>query len=166
MIYHVTCDGSDHVVDVSEIEPNVYRVLVDGKERIVDAHETERTVFSLLVSGESIEANVIERQGGFQMTIEGDYYDLDVVDERRRVLSRAGAIGGTGSADIKAQMPGKVVKVLVEPGQAVEAGQGVIVLEAMKMENEIKTPTAGTVKEVAVEAGQAVESGQRLVLVE
>ncbi|MDP3940667.1 MAG: biotin/lipoyl-containing protein [Deltaproteobacteria bacterium] len=166
MIYHVTLEGNDHVIDVSEIEPNVYRVSVDGNERVVDAHATERTVYSLIIGGESIEANVVERQGGFQMTIEGDFYDLDVVDERRRVLNRAETAGGAGAADIKAQMPGKVLKVLVEPGQAVEVGQGVIVLEAMKMENEIKSPTTGTVKEVAVETGQAVESGQRLVLVE
>ncbi len=166
MIYHVTLDGTEHAVDVREVEPNVYRVTVDGNERLVDAHDTERTVYSLIVGGESIEANVIERQGGFQMTIEGDFYDLDVVDERRRVLNRADTEGGAGAADIKAQMPGKVLKVLVEPGQAVEAGQGVVVLEAMKMENEIKSPTAGTVKEVAVETGQAVESGQRLVLIE
>ena len=166
MAYYVTLDGDEHVVDVSEIEPNIYRVIVDGKEQIVDAHQSKRAVYSLIADGRSIEANVVERQGGFQMTLEGDFYDLDVVDERLKVLSRSGEEGGTGSADIKAQMPGKVIKVLVEEGQAVEAGQGVVVLEAMKMENEIKSPTSGVVKSIAVEEGQTVESGERLVLVE
>ena len=166
MAYYVTLGGNEHLVDVSEIEPNIYRVIVDGKEQIVDAHQTKRTIYSLLVNGRSIEANVVESQGGFEMTIEGDFYDLDVVDERRKVLSRAAEGGGSGSADIKAQMPGKVIKVLVEEGQEVEAGQGVLVLEAMKMENEIKSPTAGVVKKIAVREGQAVEAGERLLLVE
>ena len=166
MAYYVTLGGNEHLVEVSEIEPNIYRVVVDDKEQIVDAHQTKRTIYSLLVNGRSIEANVVERQGGFEMTIEGDFYDLDVVDERRKALSRTVGAGGTGSADIKAQMPGKVIKVLVEEGQEVEAGQGVVVLEAMKMENEIKSPTAGVVKKITVREGQAVESGEGLVLVE
>ena len=166
MAYYVTLGGNEHLVEVSEVEPNIYRVVVDGNEQIVDAHQTKRTIYSLLVSGRSIEANVVERQGGFEMTIEGDFYDLDVVDERRRVLNRSADEGGAGSADIKAQMPGKVLKILVEEGQEVESGQGVLVLEAMKMENEIKSPTAGVVKKIAVREGQVVESGERLVLVE
>jgi biotin carboxyl carrier protein len=166
MIYHVTLAGTEHIVDVKEIEADLYRVVVDGSEQIVDAQKSERTVFSLLVNGRSHEANVSEKPGGFDILIEGDFYNVAVIDERRRSLVRQGELQAEGLQVITAQMPGKVVAILAEPGQRVELGQGIIVLEAMKMENEIKSPIEGEVKEIAVEVGTAVESGQKLAVVE
>ena len=81
-------------------------------------------------------------------------------------MIRAGGKGSAGKAMLTSPMPGKVVKLLVGEGQEVEAGQGVIVVEAMKMENELKSAVAGKVKEIFVEEGQVVESGAKLLLVE
>ncbi len=97
----------------------------------------------------------------------GEVVEVEVVDERTRHIRRlvgAGkgpAAGGT----VKAPMPGLVVRVLVEPGQVVAAGAGLVVLEAMKMENELKAPGAGVVASVAAQPGQAVEKGQVLVTI-
>jgi biotin carboxyl carrier protein len=165
MNYHVTLDGQEHVVAVDEIEPDVYRLVVDGKEQLVDAQKTGQAVYSLLTDGRSYEATVTERTDGFAITIEGDFYDMTVVDERRRALTRQAGKVASGTQVIAAQMPGKVMAILVEAGQEVKAGDGLIVIEAMKMENEIKSPVDGEVKEVAVQEGTAVESGQRLLVV-
>jgi len=166
MIYHVTANGNEHVVDVDEIEVDLFRVVVDGVEQMVDAQKSERTVYSLLVNGRSYEANVTEKSDGLDITIEGDFYDFKVVDERRRTLSRHADVAASGIQVIQAQMPGKVVSILVEPGHRVKVGDGLLVLEAMKMENEIKSPKAGEVKEVNVQQGDTVESGQKLLVVE
>ncbi len=166
MIYHVTMNGKEHIVDVDEIEADLYRVEVDGVAQIVDAQKSERTVYSLLVNGRSYEVNVSEKPSGLDITIDGDFYDLVVVDERRRRLNRSGDMLVSGTQVVQSQMPGKVVAVLVEPGQQVQVGDGLLVLEAMKMENEIKSPIVGEVKEVNVREGDTVESGQKLVVVE
>ena len=166
MIYYVTLAGKEHVVDVQELEAELYRVEVDGRVQVVDAQKSERTVYSLLVDGRSYEANVTEQPNGLDILIEGDFYNATVIDERRRSLVRQGDMRAEGTQVIAAQMPGKVVAILVEPGQRVEAGQGLLVLEAMKMENEIKSPMEGEVKEIAVEVGGTVESGQKLAVVE
>ncbi len=165
MIYYVRTNGEEHIVGVEEVEPDVYRVVVNGEERIVDAQRTEQSVYSLLADGRSYEANVTEGADGFAITIGGDVYEMTVVDERRRALSRQTGKAAMGIQVIAAQMPGKVMAILVEAGQQVRAGDGLLVIEAMKMENEIKSPVDGEVKEVAVQEGTAVESGQRLLVV-
>jgi biotin carboxyl carrier protein len=165
MIYYVTANGDEHVVGVEEVEADVYRILVDGREQVVDAQRSEQLVYSLLSDGRSYEANVTEASDGFAISIGGDLYEMSVVDERRRALSRQKVKAVTGTQVIDAQMPGKVMAILVEAGQEVKAGDGLLVIEAMKMENEIRSPIDGEVKEIAVEEGVAVESGQRLLVV-
>lgn len=108
------------------------------------------------------------RRGWWRLTVHGERLEAEAVDERtRHIRSLTSATGASrGAGALAAPMPGLVTRVLVEPGQAVAAGEGVIVLEAMKMENELKAPAAGVVREVAVRAGQAVEKGQALVTFE
>ena len=91
---------------------------------------------------------------------------LDVVDPRRRRGASTASNGIGGRAELVAPMPGKVVSVLRGVGDAVEAGQGVVVLEAMKMENELRSPIAGIVSVLEVEPGQSMESGQLVAVVE
>lgn len=95
----------------------------------------------------------------------GERHELEVIDERTRHIRSltGGGARASGPAVLKAPMPGMVMKVSVEPGQRVEAGAALVVLEAMKMENELRAPVAAVVKGVPVQAGQAVEKGQVLV---
>lgn len=116
-----------------------------------------------LVNGRTIEW---ERNGnGERRVISGaTVRHLRVSDPRKRHAAAGG--GGSGRAEIRAPMPGKVVKVLVEVGQAVEADQGIVVLEAMKMENELRTPVAGVVTRLEAVVGATVEPGAAVALVE
>jgi biotin carboxyl carrier protein len=102
-----------------------------------------------------------------QLNFRNRYFNIEILDERRmRMRGVRSDLDISGPEIIKTSMPGKVVKVLVEPGQQVEPGAGIIIIEAMKMENEIQCRNTGVVKAVHVNAGQAVESDAALVEIE
>ena len=105
-------------------------------------------------------------RGALRVSVGAREYGVRLTDPKH--LRGAGASGGEqgGRVQVKAPMPGKVVRVLVEAGQAVESGQGLVVVEAMKMQNELKSPKAGSVAELRAEAGATVNAGDVLVVVE
>ena len=95
----------------------------------------------------------------------GRYVKLELLDGRT-VLRRSAQVGCSGLAEVRAPMPGKVVEILVEEGSTVEANQGIVVIEAMKMQNEMRSPKAGAVQKISVEVGMTVDSGALLATVE
>lgn len=107
-----------------------------------------------------------DARGSLRVSVGAREYGVTLADPKR--LRGAGAAGGEqgGRAQIKAPMPGKVVRVLVEVGQAVEAGQPAVVVEAMKMQNELKSPKSGTVVELRAEPGSTVNAGDVLAVIE
>ena len=103
--------------------------------------------------------------GQYTLELDGYRFSIDAVDERGRSIremTRASA-AAAGPAPLKAPMPGLITRILVAPGDTVAEGQGLVVMEAMKMENELRSPSAGTVRSVAVTPGTAVEKGAILV---
>jgi len=102
----------------------------------------------------------------FDVAVRGKNYPITVIDPRRLRTDQDSDRHHHGPSEISAQMPGKVVRVLVEAGQEIAAGAGLVVVEAMKMQNEMKSPRAGVVVSVSVRAGDTVEAGQLLVMVE
>jgi biotin carboxyl carrier protein len=141
-----------------------YAVLVDGRALEVDAREAGPHGLSLLVAGRSHDVAVERREGGYRVAVGGEVVDVALLEAARGapVVRRA----ASGPSRVQAPMPGKLVRVLVTAGEEVGAGQGLVVMEAMKMENEIRAPRAGRVKEAPVREGQAVETGALLVLLE
>ncbi|MFL5480482.1 MAG: biotin/lipoyl-containing protein [Gemmatimonadaceae bacterium] len=107
-------------------------------------------------------------RGHYSLWVDGYRFDIEALDERTRAIRDLSAANATptGPAPVLAPMPGLIVRVNVRPGDVVEAGQGVIVMEAMKMENELRATSAGTVKRVEVTPGMAVEKGTLLVALE
>jgi biotin carboxyl carrier protein len=98
--------------------------------------------------------------------VRGSAYEVALTDPKRLRGARGAGAEASGRAQVRASMPGKVVRVLVEAGASVEAGEGLVVVEAMKMQNELKSPKAGVVVEVRAEAGATVNAGDVLVVVE
>ncbi len=143
-------------------------VLIDGKLHHVDFRAVDGTTLcSLLMDNVSWEV-LVERTGDeYRILIEGELYVVNVQDERTRKLARAvGTVAvPSGEISVKAPMPGMVRGVPVAVGEAISARQGVVVLEAMKMENELRAPRAGTVKEIRVKPGDRVDQGQVLVVI-
>jgi biotin carboxyl carrier protein len=115
----------------------------------------------LLLGGASYDVGVTDDEDGFEIDVRGFPHAVAVVDPRRKALRTA---GGAGAGTVKTQMPGRIVRLLVEEGAEVAKGEPLLVVEAMKMENEIKAPRDGVVKRFAVAPGDLVEA--KAVLVE
>jgi acetyl/propionyl-CoA carboxylase alpha subunit len=141
-------------------------IQVDGKQHTVHYVPLPDGRRMCLVDGRVVEWNGLPQGQAKWVRIGGALLCLEVIDPRRRRGSSAESQLGTGKAEIKAPMPGKVVTVLCEKGEAVTVNQGLVVLEAMKMENELRSPVSGVVVELNVKPGQAVEMSQRIAVIE
>ncbi len=152
-----------HDIEVTRLDAD-YVVTLNGVEHVVDARKLEADFYSILYEGKSYEVSV-ESAGPKYLVRHGAYEQVvELADASRG--GREELHKRSGPESIDSVMPGKVVRVLVEPGAEVQAGQGLVVVEAMKMENEISAPRAGRVKSVEVIPGQNVETGARLVVLE
>jgi len=164
----VTVAGTDHTVIVEPVPgaDGQFRVTLDGVEHAVDAAAIRRGTWSLVLDGQSVTVDLDPRRNGIHASVGAGEVLLAVEDalHRRLAAAAAGARGDkpTGEA-IRAPIAGKVVKVLVAVGDAVAAGAPVIVLEAMKMENELVAERGGTVGAIHKQPGQAVDTGDLLV---
>jgi acetyl/propionyl-CoA carboxylase alpha subunit len=170
----VQLDGETLAVTVEPLTSSGsrYRVSWNGQTRVVDARSLGSDALSLVfVEGGAgsyrVRCEEADRPGGLDVHVEGVLVPLSIDDGRARLVGRGGrASTGPGGWQVTAPMPGKVVRVLVKPGDDVEARQGVIVVEAMKMENELTAPQAGRVAEIRVDEGASVEAGRVLVVIE
>jgi biotin carboxyl carrier protein len=163
MILDVEVDGRAHRVAVTGGKGR-YTIAIDGRPLEVDWREVGGPFVSLLLGGRSHYVALEPRPGGYRVLVESHDFAVDVLDSTRdAVLARPGP---AGPARLVAPMPGRIVRVLAEPGQEVEAGQGLVVMEAMKMENDLRSSRAGRVVEVHAREGQTVETGSLLVVVE
>ena len=141
-----------------------YRVQVDDVVREVDAHKLDGDFYSLVIDGKSFEISVEPDGDGYHVRHGAAEQVVRFTDPSRG--AREGFEAGAGLEQIVSVMPGKVVRVLVQEGDRVQAGQGLVVVEAMKMENELPSPKDGVIKKIAVEPGRNVESGTLLIEVE
>jgi biotin carboxyl carrier protein len=156
-----------YTVDIEEIGKSLYRVSVDGSEFLVDGKKTGLTNYSLIVDNRSFEIEVDVKEDEYRVLVDGRNYHIDLVDERRvRLGGLQSDIELQGRQNVSVPMPGKIIAVLVAEGDKVEKGQGLVIVEAMKMENEVRCPINGEVKEVRVKTGDAVEAGAVLAVVE
>ena len=152
-------------VDVTR-ENGRYRVTLGEQVWDVDARLTAQGICSLIIDGVSHVADVEDHAGECVVDVGGETYAVQVEEHTRHIIrTRGGAEGGAGGQTVKAPLPGKITHVAVQVGDAVTAGQSLLVIEAMKMENELKATAAGTVREVRVTAGQAVNAGDVLLVI-
>jgi biotin carboxyl carrier protein len=162
MKYVTTIDGKEFTVEIIDEK----HVSVDGHVLDVDFESVSgQPVYSLIIDGKSYEGYVYPDEQKWQVLLHGRLYQADVEDEREKRL-RAAASGGVaegGEFHLKAPMPGLVVAIPVAEGQAVQKGQVLLILESMKMQNELKAPKDGTVSRIRVKAGETVEQKQTLL---
>ena len=159
--------GETRRISLREIGETGFEVVVDGQVLHVDAVRSGPMIYSIIENGKQFEAMVDEKGiHGFDVMLRGQLFHLEAVDERTQLLAGSAAVVASGPQTVAAEMPGKVVRVHAAAGDAVSEGQGVVVVEAMKMENEIPSPIAGVVREVVVSEGQTVEAGTTLFVVD
>ena len=159
-------DGEEMALDVRREGGRVVAE-IGGRRYVLEAREVGAGEYLLLRDGHVYECRVgAEARGHVEVSVGGREYAVALADPRRLRGAQAAAGPGEGRAQLVAPMPGRVVRVMVEAGEAVEAGQSVVVVEAMKMQNEMKSPKDGAVTEVRVESGATVNAGDVLVVIE
>jgi len=168
MAYIATHQGKTLRVKVRETSPDRFSVMLEDKEYDVDFLEPQRNILSLLIAGHSFEVDVDAKDTSdlFNIHIRGDLYEVEMVEEKKKKLAMKLSKGASGRQDIKSPMAGNVRQVLVKPGDKVAAGQVLLILEAMKMENEIKSPIEGIIGSVTAKEAVAVSAGDPLCVVE
>ncbi len=166
MKYEVLPAGKTRVVELSRSNDE-WKISLDGTEMNASVAEVAPNTFSVLLNGESHQIRIAPRTNG-TLTLYSGFaeYQAEVSDPRLWRGRKHGALQAEGRQQITAPMPGKVVRVLVSEGDAVEAGQGLLVVEAMKMQNEIRSPKAGKVEKLLAKENQAVNAGDVLAWVE
>jgi biotin carboxyl carrier protein len=174
MKYQVTIGDRKFEVDIREpqsndINGNEHAITVNGRKVTVDHKRFKGgRLHSLLADNVKFEFDVESANGGYDIWHSSGSMFAEVVDEKtNRLRKLMGEIGAKAKlVQLKAPMPGLVLKVEVKPGQEVRKGDGLVIVEAMKMENELKAPKAGKVTEVTAVEGIAVENGSKLVVIE
>lgn len=162
MKYIATIGGRSYEIDINEAG----QISADGEVLEVNFQSiADQPVYSMLLNGESFEANVFTGEQAVEVLLRGHYFQVAVEDERQKRLREAS--GGSqvkeGEFSLAAPMPGLVIAVPIEDGQQVAQGDNLIILESMKMQNELKAPRDGTVSGVRVKAGDSVNQNQVLV---
>jgi biotin carboxyl carrier protein len=159
--------AGDREYDVEvERQDAIFRVTVDGVPRLVDARKLEADFYSILTDGRSFEISVERETASLYHARHGATQRTVVLTDATRRGRENLEAAGHGPLAVVSVMPGRIARVLVALGDEVTEGQGLVVVEAMKMENEIGAPRAGRVAAVHVEAGRAVEAGTTLVVLE
>jgi pyruvate carboxylase subunit B len=156
-------NGEEHRVEIESDDKGCV-VRIGERAYLVDRVPTSGTVRSLVIEGRQFEVSVRPNSGGrYQIGLPGAIEEVEVLDPLTYLAQKGEAREASrGPRTVTAYMPGRVVALLVEEGQEVESGEGLVVLEAMKMENEIRAETAGVVRKVLVTEGQTVEGGDPL----
>jgi biotin carboxyl carrier protein len=140
-----------------------WRATLDGRPAAIDAVEIAPNTLSVLIDGQSFEISVTpSTTGKLNLQTGSREFTAEVIDPRAWSGRRHGSVEAEGLQQIVAPMPGKVVRLLVNAGDHVEAGQGLLVVEAMKMQNEIRSPKSGTVERILAKEGQPVNAGEVL----
>jgi len=167
MKLEVVIDGRTRTLELDDTAPagGPCQFALDSQAATADVREVEPGVYCILLDGHSYEVRIEASTEACYAAVNGRRYSVEVRDPRRLSHSR-GVIAVAGRQRVTSPMPGKVVRVLVDEGDEVAAGQGLIVVEAMKMQNEIRSPKAGRVVAVLVKEGAAVAGGEALVEVE
>lgn len=164
MKYFATVNDEEFVIEIDHDD----RIIVNGEPYEVDFQQmAESGVASLLLNHRSLEAFVEEREQAWEVLIQGELYMVRVEDERTHRLAKARgtATAVTGEAAVVSPMPGIIIAVSVVEGDEVVKGEKVVILESMKMENELMAPRDGVVMRVNVTSGASVEKGQVLVVI-
>ncbi len=157
-------DGVDESFEILAPAPRCRFRMGDSAESCADVEVVEPGVYSVLIDGRSYEARVEETADALVVVIDGRRFEIEARDPRRFFRKRTGA-GADGIQTIAAPMPGKVVRVLAAVGDEVAAGQGLLVVEAMKMQNELKAPRAGRVLAMSAAEGATVAAGETLATI-
>ncbi|MCA9508879.1 MAG: acetyl-CoA carboxylase biotin carboxyl carrier protein subunit [Myxococcales bacterium] len=177
MTFIGVADSQEHrvVVDDHDRDDGIYSVELDGKNYLVDAQTMPSEIVTALIDNKSYDLEVDDQDqssdpldGRLTIRVRGRIVRLEMLEERRKKMkdAQSSQFSHAGLAQIQSPMPGKVLRYLVSEGDEVKEGQGIVVIEAMKMENELQSPKEGLVKSISSSEGATVSSGALLMVIE
>jgi biotin carboxyl carrier protein len=174
MLYQVRVGQKSYRLELQTLEepatPGVstglWRIRLDGRVLLINAAPAGADTLSLLMNGQSFEVRRERLQGSLQIFVRGTAYSVSIEDPRSLRSRKRAGMDDAGPQKLISSMPGKVVRVLAREGDEVAAGQGVVVVEAMKMQNEVRSPKAGTLVRMLAKPGKNVDAGEVLAIVE
>lgn len=171
--YFATAEGfeGEFEVNLTERAPGDYCAIVNGKEYHVDFQQINETIYSVIIDGQSYAVDMTEKGDKYDVIVNGDHFNVEVLDEMKKLMKMRTSSTVEGRQVIEAPMPGYIWKMLKEVGDEVKAGEPIMILVAMKMENEIKSPKDGVIQEIFVKASEnpqesTVAMGDKLAVVE
>lgn len=160
----ITLNGTPRTLESVNLGDKILWI-IDGRSVEADAIEVSPGNFSVIIDGESIEARVEETNSNLRVIVNGEEYAAAIENPRSFRKRHLGAVEIEGRQAVAAPMAGKIVRVLVHAGDEVHLGQGLLIVEAMKMQNEIRAPKSGKVESVAMRVGQAVNPGDTVAII-
>lgn len=165
MKYTAIIDGERLDIELTRGDGETVEAEIEGERYVLDLQVVEPGVYWVRWDNRSIEISVAANAEAYAVSVGNQRTAVEIIDPRA-ALRRAGQQGHAGAVELRAPMPGKIVKVLVRVGDQAEVNQGLLVIEAMKMQNEVKSPKKGTVTKVEVKEGAAVNAGDLLAIVD
>jgi biotin carboxyl carrier protein len=165
MLYNVKVGEREASLELRR-DQNIWHCQVDGREFRVECRQINAETISLLIEGTSFEARRVQSENGAQIFVNGAPYAVAVYDPRSLHGNRRLRAGKGGSQALTASMPGKIVRLLAKEGDEIQAGQGIVIIEAMKMQNEIRAQQPGRVQKMMAREGANVNAGEVLAIVE
>ncbi len=166
MLYEILIDGKPHKLELTRESDGVWLCTLDGEAVEANALIARPDVLSIVIDGHSYEVKRERTPSDTHLWVKNSRFAVEVRDPRSLRSRRAKAGATEGPQKITAPMPGKIIRVLAGAGAAVAAGQGIVVVEAMKMQNEMKSPKSGAVKQMMVAEGATVNAGDVLAIIE
>jgi len=164
MKYVAILDNKEREIEVSRESEYIYLVTIDGENHRIDARFCTSYWISLIINNQSYDISFSHEKDNFELNFRNHNYRIDILDERKlRMRGIQTSIDPSGPEILKSSMPGKVIKILAGEGNMVNAGEGIVIIEAMKMENEIECRQNGKIKKIYVKEGDTIEADTLLV---
>jgi len=172
--YEITVGGKTHKIEIDSVAstpPNsngelTYRVRLDGREIAVSCVPVRDGALSLIANGESFNVACEPAGERLQVSVRGAIYECIVSDPRSLRSQKRAGLADSGEQKLTASMPGKVIRIIASVGDQIKAGQGILIIEAMKMQNEVRSPKDGQLKKLLVRQGANVVAGEVLAIIE
>jgi biotin carboxyl carrier protein len=165
MKYTAIVDGKNLEIELTRMKSKTVLAQIDGHKYTLDIDQVEPGVFWVVWNNRSIEISICPNSEGYAVAAGRERAHVEIIDSRD-LLRRAAHQAHDGVVELRAPMPGKIVRVLAHEGSEVDVNQGLLVIEAMKMQNEVKSPKKGVVRKIEVKESAAVNAGDLLVIVE
>lgn len=167
-MYIATLDEMEYKIEVKEIVDSKYKVQINDTPYIIDAQSIDSSIYSIIVDGKSYEIDLDYKDNVYHVYNDGKLFKIEIMDElkKRMLEKRGGASGLEGVYTVKSEMPGKVVEVKVKVEDEIKKGDVLLILESMKMQNEIKSPKDGKITEVFINGGDTIEAEAKLITIE